>query len=177
MWRGEIPTVHVPRLDGHSVMSQEVQRLWLALNNGLARVDLGASVSYYDKTVGLFGSAHDVARHQGRFFVATSHGVSRLEPAAEGAAPRFMPRPGISSQCWSLLSTPQGRRVPHPGAALQLRGAEARWRVSGQLLHRGPAVVPRRGRRPKRQFRRRLEQLPRWSREGRRQLERAGAAL
>ncbi|MCP4247699.1 MAG: hypothetical protein GY778_11675, partial [bacterium] len=82
--------------------------LWLGLNNGLARVEAGASVSYYDRTLGLRGNVQDVARHQGRLYAATSLGIYRLEPAADGAAPRFMPYPGFSRGCWSLLSTPQG---------------------------------------------------------------------
>ncbi len=82
--------------------------LWLGLNNGLARVEIDASLSYYDTTLGLLGNVQDVARHQGRLYAATSLGVYRLEPAADGSAPRFMPSSGISTQCWSLLSTPEG---------------------------------------------------------------------
>ncbi len=82
--------------------------LWLGLNNGLARVETGAPVSYFDKTMGLLGSVNDVARHRGRLHAATGQGVFALEPAAEGAAPRSVPLPEMAWACWSLLSTPQG---------------------------------------------------------------------
>lgn len=82
--------------------------LWLCLNNGLARVEMGAAVSYYDKTMGLRGNVLDVARHRGRLYAATSLGVYRLESAAGGAEARFSPQPDPSERCWSLLSTPEG---------------------------------------------------------------------
>ncbi|MCP4247859.1 MAG: hypothetical protein GY778_12495, partial [bacterium] len=82
--------------------------LWLALNNGLARVEIGAPLSYWNKTAGLDGNVKEVARHQGRLYAATTLGVYSLASASEGAAPRFLPCPGISTQCWALLSTPQG---------------------------------------------------------------------
>ncbi|MCP4959089.1 MAG: hypothetical protein GY925_07445, partial [Actinomycetia bacterium] len=82
--------------------------LWLALSNGLARVETGAPLSYWNKTSGLDGNVKEVARHQGRLYAATTQGVYSLASASEGAAPRFLPCPGISTQCWALLSTPQG---------------------------------------------------------------------
>ena len=80
--------------------------LWLALDNGLARVEATAPLSYYDKITGLRGGVTDVARHRGRLYLSTTQGVYVLEPATEGAVPRFSPE--NSQQCWSLLSTPQG---------------------------------------------------------------------
>ncbi len=83
--------------------------LWLALNNGLARVETGAPVSYYDKTMGLLGAVSAIVRHRDRLYATSDQGVSRLEPTLdEGAEPRFVPLAGFNRQCWSLLSTPQG---------------------------------------------------------------------
>ena len=82
--------------------------LWLALEDGLNRVEVGSSLSYWDKTLGLAGGPRDMVRHEGRLYVASSQGVFSLESGAMGAAPRFLPFPGISEQCFGLLSTPQG---------------------------------------------------------------------
>jgi signal transduction histidine kinase len=82
--------------------------LWLCLNNGLARVEIGAALSYYDKTMGLRGSVLAVARHRGRLYAATSLGVFRLQPAAGGTEPRFTALAAPTVRCWTLLPTPQG---------------------------------------------------------------------
>ncbi|MCP3661492.1 MAG: hypothetical protein GY696_03185 [Gammaproteobacteria bacterium] len=79
--------------------------LWLALNNGLARVEVTTSLSYFDKTLGLLGSVEHVARHQGTLYAATSFGIYRLRPKADVTPAHFEPMPGISDQCWTLLST------------------------------------------------------------------------
>ncbi|MCP3962764.1 MAG: response regulator [bacterium] len=110
--------------------------LWLALNNGLARVETSAALSYWDKTTGLLGSVSEVARHHGRLYAATNLGVYVLESKAEADAPRFLTVPGGGKQCYSLLSTRQGmlagcsdgvhnldqRRLiwPHPGPVFSL---------------------------------------------------------
>ena len=85
--------------------------LWLGLNDGLARVEVGAAVSRFDKADGLLGGVLGVTRHQGRLVAATLRGVFRLEPGTRGAAPRFLPVPGIATDCWPLLSTSQGLLV------------------------------------------------------------------
>ena len=44
--------------------------LWLGLDNGLARVEVGAPVTYFDKTTGLAGAVNSVTRHRGRLYAA-----------------------------------------------------------------------------------------------------------
>ncbi len=101
--------------------------LWLALNNGLARVEVDTALSYYDKKSGLPGNVPDVVRHQGRLYAATSLGVYSLEPAAEGAAPRFLPSAGILGQCWSLLPTPQGLLAGCQGGVYNVDDQQLIW--------------------------------------------------
>ena len=80
--------------------------LWLALDDGLARVEVTTSASFFDKTTELPGIVTDVERHRGRLYV-TSRGVYVLNPAA-GTVPRFVPVPGVNGSCWSLVSTAEG---------------------------------------------------------------------
>ena len=90
-------SVHVDRQGG----------LWLALDDGLVRVDVSTSLSFFDTTTGLPEAVEAVARHRGRLYAATAWGVSVLKPAA-GEGPRFVSVPGVPGSCWSLASTAEG---------------------------------------------------------------------
>ncbi len=107
--------------------------LWLALNNGLARVEAAAPLSYYDKTMGLGGIVIEIARHQGRLYVATTLGVYVLEPAADGAVPRFRRHPETQQECWSLLSTPQGLLAGCTGGLYNLDEHQLIWPYAGPV--------------------------------------------
>lgn len=72
--------------------------LWLALNNGLARVEVASPLSVLDARSGLKGSVYHVARHRGELWAATSAGVFRQGPDGMRAVP------GVPASGWSLLS-------------------------------------------------------------------------
>jgi diguanylate cyclase (GGDEF)-like protein len=72
--------------------------LWLALNNGLARVNVASPLSVLDVRSGLKGSVYHLARHQGEIWAATSAGVFQ----SEGGRMRAVP--GVPASAWSLLS-------------------------------------------------------------------------
>jgi len=76
--------------------------LWLALNNGLARVEVASPLSVLDVRSGLKGSVYHVARHRGELWAATSAGVFRS--GGEGGALRMRAVPGVPASGWSLLS-------------------------------------------------------------------------
>jgi ligand-binding sensor domain-containing protein len=87
--------------------------LWLALNNGLARVEVGSPVSVIDRRAGLEGSVYDMARHRGDLWVATAAGLFTADrgqageegpTAADGGRPiRMREVPGVPPSAWSLL--------------------------------------------------------------------------
>jgi diguanylate cyclase (GGDEF)-like protein len=72
--------------------------LWLALNNGLARVEVASPLSVLDARLGLKGSVYHVARHQGEIWAATSVGLFRQGDRGMRAVP------GVPASVWSLLS-------------------------------------------------------------------------
>ena len=72
--------------------------LWLALNNGLARVEVESPLSVLDLRSGLEGTVYHLARHQGELWVATSAGVFRQGEKGMRAVP------GLPASGWSLLS-------------------------------------------------------------------------
>ncbi len=85
--------------------------LWLILNDGLSRVELGKPLlTAWTKDLGM---VVDMARHRGRLYVAaTSAGLAVLEPGSQGEPARFRslldPSGSLYFGCSSLLSTPQG---------------------------------------------------------------------
>lgn len=76
--------------------------LWLALNNGLARVETPSPLSVFDQRLGLKGAVAAIARHRGVLYVATAFGLTRWHGRAFAAVQ------GIVSPCWSLLPTEAG---------------------------------------------------------------------
>ncbi|HEX3129541.1 MAG TPA: diguanylate cyclase [Thermoanaerobaculia bacterium] len=100
--------------------------LWVALNSGLARVEVASPLSLVDARSGLKGSPYALARHRGDLWVATSAGLFTTEGAgAGGGLMRLRPVPGIPPSAWSLLSvggdllvgTVYGVSLAEPGGA------------------------------------------------------------
>ncbi|MDX1530507.1 MAG: hypothetical protein R3362_03185, partial [Rhodothermales bacterium] len=89
--------------------------LWLALNDGLLRVDAPTPLTVFDDDSGLEGTVYDVIRHRGRLYAATARGLFRLEPASTAAglrgAPRFARVEEVGPQAWAALSTDDGLLV------------------------------------------------------------------
>ena len=83
--------------------------LWLALNNGLARVEVASPTTVIDGRSGLRGSVYTLELHQGRLLVGTATGLFEMAgtPAGEpdGPSARMRLVPGLPPSVWSLLST------------------------------------------------------------------------
>jgi signal transduction histidine kinase/DNA-binding response OmpR family regulator/ligand-binding sensor domain-containing protein len=78
--------------------------LWLALNNGISRIDYSSPVSYFDDRSGLNGLVLSVVRHKGRLFVGTDSGLYYLESSSPASLPEFRPVKDIIFNCFDLLS-------------------------------------------------------------------------
>lgn len=97
----------------YEVVEDREGALWVALNSGLARLDVASPLSVIDKRNGLKGSVYHVARHRGALWVATAAGVftSVSTPQTGGGAGdpgfgrpvRMRAVPGLSTTAWSLL--------------------------------------------------------------------------
>ena len=84
--------------------------LWLALLNGLVRVEPFGRTTQFGDAQGLQGQGYAAFRHEGTLYVATSSGVQRLVPGSLGvpddgrpAYSRFEPVSGDLGQAWSML--------------------------------------------------------------------------
>ncbi len=71
--------------------------MWLAMDNGVARIESGGALSRFDHHSGLEGPALSLARHQGVLHAGTTLGLYRL---VEG---RFETIEGIDSEVWDLI--------------------------------------------------------------------------
>lgn len=81
--------------------------LWLALDNGLARVELSSPLSVFDARAGLTGNVVDAKRHRGALWISTSTGVftNAPDPSAHGGVTALVRRVnGLPAPTWGLLS-------------------------------------------------------------------------
>ncbi|HNO10423.1 MAG TPA: ATP-binding protein [bacterium] len=88
--------------------------LWLAMNNGIARVEIGSPYSRFSELHGLRGTVLSLTRWNNTLYVGTSRGVYRLNrypSSPEKDVPlsssqeiwKFEPIAGITAQCWSFV--------------------------------------------------------------------------
>ncbi len=108
------------------------QGLWLALNNGIARVETPSPLALFDERSGLRGSVESTLRHRGTLYVATHQGVFYLKPAAVSrrsasiSRALFAPISGIAEQCWALLSTGETLLAATHAGVYQIEGTQGR---------------------------------------------------
>ncbi|MPR35326.1 sensor histidine kinase [Salmonirosea aquatica] len=73
--------------------------LWMALNDGIAQVDIPSPVSVFDEGVGVKGEVNRMLRYGGRMYVGTLNGLYYLDG--------FVARPvtGLNASCFYLAAT------------------------------------------------------------------------
>jgi diguanylate cyclase (GGDEF)-like protein len=102
--------------------------LWLALNNGLARVEIASPLSVLDRRTGLQGQTYSMARHRGALWAGTSAGLFTTAgappTAGTGNGPPVQLRavPGVPPGVWSLLSAGDDLLVGAAFGIFQVRG-------------------------------------------------------
>ncbi len=109
--------------------------LWLALNSGLVRLEIGSPISTVDLRSGLDGSVYAATRHRGRIWAATPSGTFVEESGdPKSGLLRLKKAEGLPSAGWSFLSIEEGLvvgtafgiyLVPDSGAPVLVPGSEA----------------------------------------------------
>lgn len=97
----------------HGFFQDSAGGIWLAMSNGLSRLEMPSPLSIFDERSGLRGSIWSIARHQGDLYIGTNTGVFRMNSGATagtrdlatGSEPVFKPIPPIKSYGWEFLST------------------------------------------------------------------------
>ena len=108
-------------LSGGTISNQYLDNsgnLWLALGNGLSKVEINSPMALFDDKTGLEGTVQSITRHNGVLYVATLLGVYYLPNLTENLRKdqldlsklshyehsEFKEVSGIKDQCWALLS-------------------------------------------------------------------------
>jgi len=76
--------------------------LWLALNNGIGKVEINSPIRKFNELQGLNGSVYDIIRFKDRLYIATSLGVYYLD-FDDNNYPVFKKIEGIDDQTWSIV--------------------------------------------------------------------------
>src|SRR3954471_7992603 len=102
--------------------------LWLALNNGLARLEIASPLSVLDRRTGLQGQPATLARYRGALWVGSSAGLfTTADAPATGSGPpvRLRGVPGIPPGTWSLLSVGDDLLLGSAFGVFQIHGTTA----------------------------------------------------
>ena len=108
--------------------------LWLALSDGVLRVDAASPLSVFDARLGLTGAVYGLSRHEYALYASTEQGVFRVRPGVDGnpvAVEQVRPSGGEMEQVWRSYTTLQGLLVAATGGVFEVRGGEAR-QVTGE---------------------------------------------
>ena len=73
--------------------------LWLALNNGISRIEYASPISFFDNRHDLPGLVLSVVRHGPNLYAGTTSGLYSLGPDG-----KFRLITGITGMCWDLLA-------------------------------------------------------------------------
>ena len=104
--------------------------LWLALNNGLARLEIASPLSVLDRRSGLQGEPYTMARHDGALWVGASSGLLTTagapEAGGDGPTVRLRPVAGVPPGGWSLLSLDGELLLGAAFGVFEIHGTSAR---------------------------------------------------
>ncbi len=73
--------------------------LWMALDNGITRVEIPSYLSFFDGKRGIDGAVNQVLRNNGDLFFATDKGLYKYDDRQN----KYSAIPGINSACWSII--------------------------------------------------------------------------
>ncbi|MBS1766219.1 MAG: hypothetical protein JST05_02280 [Acidobacteria bacterium] len=104
--------------DGHGF-------LWLALDNGLARVEWPTPFEWLDRRQGLKGTIWAMMRHEGRLYAATGQGAYALEAASDGGLPAFTPIANSQAQCLSFCEMEGHLLLANARGVFEIQGDKA----------------------------------------------------
>jgi signal transduction histidine kinase/DNA-binding response OmpR family regulator len=102
------------------VFEDSRDNLWLALNNGIAKIEYASPFSVYDERSRLPGLVLSVIKHGKRLYAGTSSGLYFFE-----SPKKFHPVQGISDACWSLLTIGKTLLAATSGGVFQVENDDA----------------------------------------------------
>jgi signal transduction histidine kinase len=103
--------------------------LWLALDNGISRVEWPSPLTLFDERSGLRGTIWAMQRFQGRVYAATGQGAFLLDDPRRGDLdPRltFKPIKGVATQSLAFLAVENRLLLASSQGLFDVRGDQAR---------------------------------------------------
>ncbi|MFZ0389843.1 MAG: triple tyrosine motif-containing protein, partial [Calditrichia bacterium] len=96
--------------------------LWLAMNDGLARVETPSPFSYFGRNLGIRTSVNNALRFAGRLYVTNDFGLSCLtESGIPGQPARFFPVPEVDKPGLHLLAADDNLLIASNGGIFLMR--------------------------------------------------------
>ena len=105
--------------------------LWLALQNGISRIDVSSPLTLITESSGVTGFVQDFARHNGSLYVAMSSGVYFLERDESQFKSIFRRLDDQLARSWSLLSYGEDLLIGSSLGVFQLNKQGSITRVPG----------------------------------------------
>lgn len=108
------------------VFQDEEQGLWLALNNGITRLELPAPLSYIDDEMGLPQNILCMETHNGTLYIGTRTGMFYLDEVQK----RVLPVAEADNSVWNMITTPEALYATTNGGVYRVVDGEAvRWEM------------------------------------------------
>lgn len=94
--------------DIKDIYQDKHQNIWLALQNGISRIDYNNPISIYGEETGISGSVQSIVRFQDLLCVGTSNGLYIQKNASENTElEQFYKVPNFTKQVWNLTQVNQ----------------------------------------------------------------------
>lgn len=87
--------------DVKSIFEDRENNLWLALNNGISKINYNSPLSFYSEESGLEGSVQSITHYHKHLIVGTSSGLFIHQESANSK--EFIQHPAIHSQVWDFF--------------------------------------------------------------------------
>lgn len=122
----------------YGMMQDRDAGLWLALDNGLARVEVGSPLTRFTRMSGLDGSVMAIHRHGRTLYAGTAKGLFRLDETKA----RFTRVAGIHGQVWDMLDMDGSLLVASAQGLFEVDGNRAARQLSREFSFTLARVAP-----------------------------------
>ncbi len=112
------------------------QNLWVALDNGLAYIELNSAFTKYEESMGFSGMIYTSIVYQGQLYLGTTQGlfVADWEDSNPATGLQFKAVASISGQVWALHNAGGQLLCGHESGVFEIRGENAIRRSSSSRV-------------------------------------------
>lgn len=109
--RGNLVTqLHIEELSTTGLFQDAQKGLWVALDGGIARIEVESPLSVFSKKAGFPGTSNTITRYRGNIYAGGNTDLFKLQTFPDRMS-KFVSVEGYKHQTWSLLSTPYGMLI------------------------------------------------------------------